>query len=82
MVISDLLNVRRYIGNYKTMNNKIILNPYFNKRFVFNENQLVENKIPTFHGYKFDDFYINFNCEIFTFIVLGISTVAMIKKYT
>ena len=82
MVISDLLNVRRYIGNYKTINNKLISNTNFSKRFVFNETQLIENKIPTFHGYKFNDFYINFNCEIFAFIVLGISTVAMIKKYT
>lgn len=82
MVISDLLNVRRYIGDYRTINNNIILNPNIDKRFVFDESQLIENKIPTFHGYKLNDLQINFDCKIFAVIVIGISTVAIIKKYT
>lgn len=87
MVISDLLNIKKYIVNYNYERNHnipintIILNENINRRFMFHESQLVDNKIHTFHGYKFDDFYINFDCEIFAAIVIGVSIVVFIKKY-
>lgn len=88
MVLSDLLNIKKYIRNYNITRNysnpihTTILNENISKRIFLNESQFVENKIPTFHGLKFDNININFDCEIFAAIVLGVSTIAIIKKYT